>query len=64
MSDELKPCPFCGVIPSFSKSNDRPPYYRVDHYCPHDTKYPFNMHVDTKWCRTEDKAMDLWNRRV
>ena len=65
MSDELKPCPFCGKIPSLKKSNDKPPYVFVkfDHFCEHG-KDAFHTHVETKWCKTYEEAAKLWNRRA
>ena len=63
MSDELKHCPFCGKIPSMKKSNDKPPCIKVDHFCEHG-KGAFHTHVETKWCKTSDEAVTLWNGRV
>lgn len=63
MDTELKPCPFCGRKGTLRKSNDKPPYIKVDHFCEHG-KEPYHTHVYTKWCKTLEEAVDLWNRRA
>ena len=62
MTEDLKPCPFCGSEDSAMFSQD------VD---------PYNVYTDLRYfvkckccgcrskkCRTEEKATAKWNRRV
>lgn len=63
MKDELKPCPFCGGKGTLRKSNDNPPYIKVDHFCEHG-RDAYHTHIYTKWCKTPDEAVNLWNRRA
>ena len=64
MNDELKPCPFCGGKGTFRKSNDNPPCIKVYHPCKRDYHTPYQIVIETKWCKTVEEAAELWNRRV
>ena len=60
--NELKPCPFCGGKADIYLSNDVPPSYGVWHYCMFG-KNTYDIKVETRWRRTKQEAIDLWNSR-
>lgn len=64
MSDDLKPCPFCGGEVAFNKSSNIPPSFRVFHLCQRDYSNPHRICIETKWCKTMSEAADIWNRRT
>lgn len=60
MSEELKPCPFCGgeARLTYSTDNHKNPYVTCDtDNCP--ARNPYQWHY-----RTEDEAISAWNHRV
>ena len=48
---ELKPCPFCGRIPTLSKYKHG---YTIDHVC---------TFVDPTWFPSKEQAFSTWNTR-
>lgn len=54
---DLKPCPFCGG--KVEISNDGKGLYRVG--CDNANCF---THVFTYWCRTQDDAAEVWNKRA
>lgn len=65
MSDELKPCPFCGSrAATYQYSKDAyykkgaPDYFRIS--CSADC----DVMPDTPDCRDKEKAIEIWNRRT
>lgn len=74
MSEELKPCPFCGgeanLMSDYSSDHDHT-FWQVWHDCPtnpgpirHTYGHALGMEISTPWCASEDAAVDLWNRRA
>jgi hypothetical protein len=59
---EDKVCPFCRQEAIIQLSNDRPSYYRVHHTCIKEGKA--SITINTKWCKTEKEALELWNERM
>lgn len=65
MSEELKPCPFCGgkatVLRDYIESDDETIYedFSVAHWCDLMTH-----RVRTKKFKTESDAISAWNRRI
>jgi len=57
-----KVCPFCGREAVIELSNDKPSCYRVHHACKEEGKIA-NIIINTKWCKTEKEALELWNER-
>ena len=60
---EDKVCPFCGQEAVLQLSNDRPQYYRVYHACQVEKGKVAVLFINTKWCKTEKEALELWNER-
>lgn len=60
--NELKPCPFCGGEAEIYNSCDKPPYYRVEHYCFCDD-FRRRIRIRTDWKATPEQAAELWNER-
>lgn len=46
------------------KSNDNPPFIKVYHPCKRDYHNPYQIVIETKWCKTIEEAVELWNRRA
>lgn len=58
MQNELKPCPFCGSEATLHERSDG---FYVD--CA--TQLGFCGVMPSTWvCKTEDEAMEMWNRRT
>lgn len=61
MTDELKPCPFCGKIPEIiiSKNSNSKSFYRVE--C---KRMSCTVLASTFAYSTENEAIEAWNRRA
>lgn len=73
MTDELKPCPFCGgkanLVSDYSSEQDET-RWNVWHECEgcegESAGYGSSYHpwFDTPWYKTKAEALHAWNRRV
>lgn len=74
MSEELKPCPFCGgeahLVDDYSSEHDHT-FYQVWHDCTtspgairHAYGHALSLQISTPWCANEKDAVLLWNRRA
>ena len=57
MSDELKPCPWCGEKPVIDKWHET---YQVMHEC----QGYWGVDIKTKLHWNKESAMHAWNRRA
>lgn len=55
--DELKPCPFCGGKAKIRSEKYWQPNVRRNVICT-------NCFANTGWYKTEDEAIEAWNRRA
>ena len=65
MSDELKPCPWCGEIPDHYEGRPDPFHrygsiWRIAHECNTEA----GLRIETPYYKTKDEAADSWNRRA
>jgi Lar family restriction alleviation protein len=62
---ELKPCPFCGRVPSkvreYKVPSIRGVFYTVQCKAP---KSKCGIKPTTSFCDSKEKAIEAWNRRV
>lgn len=73
MSEELKPCPFCGgeayIHYDYSSEHDAT-FWQVWHTCPqigahrHTYGHGLGMDISTPWNVREEDAVAAWNRRA
>lgn len=74
MSDELRPCPFCGgeahLVDDYASEHDHT-FYQVWHDCTtnpgtirHAYGHALSLQISTPWCANEKDAVLLWNRRA
>ena len=60
MTEELKPCPFCGSDPIIEedRASEKERFIMIcgNVNCP--------VHIYTGWYETEDKAIKAWNTRA
>lgn len=62
---ELKPCPFCGRVPSKVKKLEPPTFYKTHYYV--GCKAPnskCSLKPRTRLFDTEEQAIESWNRRA
>ena len=62
MTDELKPCPFCGEADLKLYSDNDPAAHGFLHLCKIDGEYM--VKVESRLFATEAAAIDAWNRRT
>lgn len=74
MSDELKPCPFCGgeahLVSDYSSESDKT-MWNVWHSCPefgktrrHSYGHGLGLDISTPWYEDMQEAIECWNSRA